>query len=368
MKILVLSLSTGGGHNSVCRALMKYIESHGHEGKMVDAYEYIAPKLSSAVSKGYLVSTKYVPNTYSKFYRYFENHDVSDKKFAIRHGLNKIMSLKFESCVRDYQPDVIVCSHVFAVALLESMDDSLLEGIRIFGIVTDYTVHPMWEDSYIDYYVLASELLTLQMVKKKLPKDRILPLGIPIDEKFSVKTDEKEAKKILGIPDKPTILIMSGSMGFGNVIQHIINLDSLDMDFQMIVVCGNNKRMKKRVESLETVKNKFVYGFVDNVDVMMDASECIVTKPGGLTVSEALAKNIPMILINPIPGQEDRNLEFLLNNGLAQFVTETYPIDEAVYQLLTNKWRKEHLREEIKTMAKPNATRDLCEFIFNLDK
>ena len=182
VKILVLSLSTGGGHHSVCKALVKYITAHNHDVKMVDAYEYIAPKLSAAVSKGYLVSTKYVPNTYSKFYRFFENHNITDKKFALIHGMNRIMSMKFESCVKEYAPDVIVCSHVLAVALLENMDDSFLEGIKIIGIVTDYTVHPMWEDSYIDYYVLGSELLGLQMAKKKLPGLKNYKLGTVVDK------------------------------------------------------------------------------------------------------------------------------------------------------------------------------------------
>ncbi len=368
MKVLVLSLSTGGGHNSVSKALVDYINSHGHEAKMVDAYEYINPMLSTLVSKGYLVSTKHAPNTYSKFYRYFETHESFDKKFTVRQGINKIMSIPFSTCVTDYNPDCIVCTHVLAVALLECMEEELLEGIKIFGVITDYTVHPVWEDTYIDYYVTASELLNLQMHKKRLPLERILPLGIPIKEKFSHKIPEKEAKKLLGIPDKPTVLIMSGSMGFGNLVDHITKLDTLDMEFQMLIVCGNNKRLKKRVENLHTEKSKFVYGFVDNVDVLMDASECIVTKPGGLTVSEAMAKNLPMILFNPIPGQEYRNLEFLVNNGLAQAVSDTYPIDEAVFQLLLNKWRRNNIREAISDMAKPNATKDLCEFIFTLDK
>ena len=100
--------------------------------------------------------------------------------------------------------------------------------------------------------------------------------------------------------------------------------------------------------------------------MMMDASECIITKPGGLSVSESLAKGIPMILMNPIPGQEDRNLEFLLNNGLAQYITDTYPVDEAVYQLLTNEWRVENQKKGIAAVGKPNATRDLCEFIIEV--
>ena len=152
------------------------------------------------------------------------------------------------------------------------------------------------------------------------------------------------------------------------VKKRIKELDSLDIDFQMIVVCGNNKTLKNRVDSLATRKKILCYGYANNVDVLMDASDCVITKPGGLTVSEGLAKGMPLILINPIPGQEDRNVEFLLNNGMAQLVTSTYPVDEAIYQLFNNEWKIGNLSQGIKYIGKPYATRDLCEFILGLEE
>jgi UDP-N-acetylglucosamine:LPS N-acetylglucosamine transferase len=172
-----------------------------------------------------------------------------------------------------------------------------------------------------------------------------------------------EARKLLGIENKTTILVMSGSMGYGNVGDVIRRLDNMDMDFQMISVCGNNASLKKKIDLMDTRKKIYNFGFVDNVDLMMDASDCILTKPGGLTVSESLAKCIPMILINPIPGQEDRNAEFLLNNGLAIKTSETFPPDEAVYHLFHNESRKEYMIQMMRNIGRPYAADELADLI-----
>ena len=134
-------------------------------------------------------------------------------------------------------------------------------------------------------------------------------------------------------------------------------------DFQVLCVCGTNEKSKKILEERQWEKDIYIYGFVDNVDVLMDAADCIITKPGGLTTSELMAKGLPAILVNPIPGQEDRNMEFLVNSGAGIMVTKTFPIDEALSLLMNNRWRLEFLEESVKHLGKPNSTRNLCEFI-----
>ena len=135
------------------------------------------------------------------------------------------------------------------------------------------------------------------------------------------------------------------------------------MDFQILCVCGNNSKGKKEIEEVQWNKKIYTYGFVDNVDIMMDASDCIITKPGGLTTSELLAKKLPAILMNPIPGQEDRNMEFLVNSGAAVIATDTFPVDEALYEIMNNPWRMELLKQSVEHIGKPNSTKDVCDFI-----
>ena len=365
MKVLVLTIPTGGGHLSTGAAIEKYIKSHGHEAKLIDVYKYVSKLLGGSVQKGYLASTKYAPNVYGKFYRMAEISDPYDKLYMLK-AANKVMKIKFAKFVKAYNPDVIIATHVMAAHMINALGEEILSDVVTVGIITDYTIHPYWQKTTLDYYVTASELLNCQAQKKNIPLEKIKPFGIPIDEKFAQKIPKSQARKMLGIEEKPTVLVMSGSMGFGKVVKRIKELDKLELDFQIIVVCGSNKSLKRRIETLDTKKIIYCYGFVNNVDILMDASDCIITKPGGLTVSESLAKGMPLILINPIPGQEDRNVEFLLNNGMAQLVTSTYKVDEAIYQLFNNEWKIKNLSDGIKHIGKPYATRDLCEFIIGI--
>lgn len=235
---------------------------------------------------------------------------------------------------------------------------------KCIGILTDYAFHPFWEEAlHLDYVVVPNELLTAQAIKKGYREEQVLPLGIPINPKFSVQVSQSEARARLGLDlNKRTVLLMSGSMGYGNIEETVEQLDRVTYDFQIITVCGNNSAAKAKIDGMKTKKRILNLGFVDYVDLLMDASDCIITKPGGLTSSEAMAKGLPMIIINPIPGQEDRNTEFFTNNGVAMAVSNTLPIDEVMYHLLANPKRLDIMRESIAQIAKPDSTKNICEF------
>ncbi len=364
MKGLIFSITTGQGHNQTAKVLSDYFNSINVECSYLDVYEYINPLLSESVSKLYLMSTQKMPQIYGRVYSLFEKRPVDEM-----HGLPKvttnILAKKLKGLVKAENPDFIICTHVFAALLVTSLGSNISKKIKTIGIVTDFTIHPYWEDTRLDYYVTADEALTNQAIKKGILPDKIKPIGIPIDTKFESKFGKTEAFKNLGIDEKRTILVMSGSMGFGNIVEEIRALDKLDIDFQIVSICGNNEKVKKSIDKLKTRKKVYNYGYVDNVDVFMDAADCIVTKPGGLTTSEALAKGLPMIMSNPVPGQEDRNVEFLLNAGAAMKVSRTFPIDDAVIQMFLSD-RKERLSEAITGLGKPRATRDLAEFVMSI--
>ncbi len=362
MKVLILTITAGHGHNQTAGAIYNYLKTQGHNALTLDAYEYINPVLKDSINYGYLISTSISPRVYGKFYRLAEKREKADSPVSILKITNSILAKKIHAFLEDYRPDVIICTHVYA-ALLISYLKSHGYTIPTLGIITDFTMHPYWEETDIDYYVLANESLVHQAVKKGLPKEKLLSFGIPIHPKFSVSSSRQVARKALGIADKPTILVMSGSMGYGNIAKNIRSLLEMEGDFQIISVCGNNKNAKKKIDKLVKTKPLYNFGFVNNVDTLMDASDIIVSKPGGLTTSEALAKDLPMVIVSPIPGQEERNTEFLVNNGLARAVTSTYPVDEAVYQLLHDERKLDAIRQTIRLYQKPHATKDLAEFI-----
>lgn len=363
MKVLVLTVSTGQGHTQTAMAIAEYFEKHGAECSVLDVYKDTNQLLSDSLEKGYLMSTQYATGMYRRAYRMAEKSENST-----HHGIpfsrlaESVVGQKLHAQIREHQPDVLIATHVFAALHLAYMKDAA--SIPSFGVVTDFTMHPYWEKTKLDYYVTASRLLQFQCMRKGIPAEKILPFGIPVRERFTKSLTKEAAREKLGIENKTTILVMMGSMGYGNISGSIRAMDKIDMDFQLLCVCGKNGGARRAVERMQTKHAVKVYGYVDNVDEMMDAADFMVTKPGGITLSEALVKCIPVILMNPIPGHEDRNREFLVNNGLAMAVTETYPVEEAVYQFLQNDWRRENLRAGIRTISPQNPTKLLGDFIF----
>jgi len=367
MKVLLLSVTAGQGHHSTAKAVADELVCRGIENEVLDFFQYTSKFMFAVVEKGYLWATKYAAPFYGPVYTELEKDGLL-KKLSSSEVVIENLADKFVSYIEENSPDVIVSTHIFASQVLNYMKRTRMIRVPVISIVTDYTLHPFWEDVYYtDYVVTASELLNYRCEKRGLSTKKILPFGIPVKERFNVKIDKAEAKRQLGLDvDKKCILMMAGSMGYGNMEEVIKEIDEIETDFQVIVVCGNNEKLCKKLSEMKFKKEMKFYGYVDNVDVMMDACECIVTKPGGLTTTEALCKGIPMIMVNPIPGQEDRNAEFLSNTGVAMRATETFPVDEAIYYMFNTPGRLQMMEEAMKKIAHPDSTKRLCDFIEKL--
>ncbi|MDR1245722.1 MAG: glycosyltransferase [Clostridiales Family XIII bacterium] len=366
MKALILSISTGQGHHAVGAAIANTFESMGVSCTTMDAYEYVDPKLSKLLSKGYLISAAHAPRWLSsRAYNALVKKTSPSGKLSVQQLTSRYFAWDLNKFVQKDKPDIIVCTHVLSSIIVSVMRAHAWTDAITAGVVTDFTVHPLWEETRdIDYYVTPSELLDFQMARKGLDICKILPFGIPIKPQFSRKTDCDEARRSLGLDaGLPTVLLISGSMGHGGIDVSTERLDALSLDMQIMVVCGNNKEMYRKLKRKKFKKRFDIYGYVDYVDLMMDAADCIITKPGGITSSEALAKGLPMIMINPIPGHETRNAEFMLNNGIALYATNSFPLEEAVFSLFKHPDRLEDLRATIGLYAKKDASRRLCEFL-----
>jgi len=360
MKVLILTVTAGQGHNRTANAIGDYLKKNNTEYLVIDALEYISPVLGETFNGAYLFSTKHVPSAYGNIYSLWEKRLSSGENSASNKTLS-LMWLRLKKFIKYYNPDAIICTHVVTAQMVTTMKNKPPVTI---GIITDFTVHPYWEDTQLDYYVVPSEFMKIPCIKKGIPSDKVLPFGIPISDKFKTSIKKEEACSLLGIENKKTVLVMSGSMGFGNICSQVKRIDALDGDFQILCVCGNNPRAKKRIDKLGDTKHKiYTYEFVDNIEVMMDAADILVTKPGGLTVSEALAKKLPLVIINPIPGQEERNTEFLLNAGAGVYATKHFPLEVCLDMLISSEERLSNMKNMASMLAKPDAAADLCEFI-----
>ncbi len=349
------------------KALEEYFQKDlSIECKTLDVFEHVNPVLGDSVQKGYLLSTKMLPKAYGTFYSLSEQRDTS-KYSSVGKLVKTILNKKLMQYLNDYDPDAIVATHIFSAIAISYLRKKYGMRAKSFAIITDFTVHPFWEDVDIDYYVTATDLLNYQALKKGYPLEKVKPFGIPILSKFAHAIPKQEARAQLGLADKFTVLVMTGSMGYGSdVLANLEKMNSLAEDFQLITVCGNNRKLKKHIDEMPKQKDILNYGFTDNINLLMDAADCIITKPGGLSTSEALAKRLPIIMLDPIPGQEDRNEEFMLNNGIALSVSKTFPIDEVLYQIIHFPWKLDMLRENMKYFSKPNSARDFAEFIISV--
>ncbi|HVJ50093.1 MGDG synthase family glycosyltransferase [Desulfitobacterium sp.] len=369
MKAIIITTPLGNGHNAVAQAISTYLTEQHVENVVLDLYENIQPMLKDIISKGFYLSMKsltLMKDFASDLYDFNQKRDATSE-YSISHVQNQMLASKLNKVIAEYSPDLIICTQVYAAQVVDVLKEKGRVTATAIGIITDFTVQTYWEDvEHFEYVVVGSELLSYQLKKRNIQPKRVLPFGIPIAEKFSVKKSKQEACSLLGInTHKKNVLIMGGGMGFGSIDKYIEEIDRSDLDLQMIVVCGNNKSLYKKLQGKSTHKKMIVYGFVNNVDVLMDACDCILSKPGGITTSETLAKGLPMIMIDQLPGVEDRNVEFLLNNGAALFATKTFSIDETLHVLLDSSQRQRNIQTAIKSLAKPHATKNLCDFLIS---
>lgn len=367
MRVLILSITAGQGHHAAGMSVSEALTNRGAEVLTIDVYKEISSLLYNGVNQGYLFTTKYVSKPYRGFYNFFEKKGQG-KDFSLLNLINLVISNKFEQKIHDFNPNFIVCTHVFAAQVMNELKRrGKYLNVPVMGIVTDYTIHPFWQDvPRVEYINLASSLFYHKAKVKGIDESRLLSFGIPVQDKFSKTISKEEARKALEIPvDRPVILLMGGSMGYGNMCSLVKQIEALDLNHTLLAVCGRNSKQRQKLLALTPSENRRVFGYVDNVEVMMDAADCIITKPGGLTVTEAMSKKLPMILVNPIPGQEERNVDFLVNNGVALSVNKTFTVGDALYFLFKCPGRLEAIRDRLDFISNPNATNDIADFILN---
>ncbi len=374
MKVLIMSVTAGEGHNSTAKAMRNEFDRCGVDCEVLDTINYVSPVIATFIADGYLFITEKAKYAYQLGYELAEKRKNILKDYAPMELLNMIFTDELRAVFQGDRFDAVVFTHPFAGMMLSMMKKKYNLTIPTVGILTDFTFHPYWENcTRNDYVVIPDRMLCFQGLRKGFRAEQLLPLGIPINPKFSVKTEKTEARRALGLDfdeSKRMILVMGGSMGYGNIAETVKRIDTLEIerDFHIYVVCGNNEEARKDVLALEgSMKHGMtVVGFVDNIPTVMDAADCIVTKPGGLTTSESLAKGLPMVIVNPIPGQEQRNTEFLVNRGTAVVATKACPIEECLYGLLASDARLDAMVRCVKELAKPSSSKDVCSFVIDL--
>lgn len=319
MKILILSCNTGGGHNAAGHAVLEAARLRGHDALLQDMMLLSSERTSRLVGGAYINIARTLPHLFGFIYKLgslISNRYVKSPVYWANARLAK----KLAAYIDANHFDIVVTPHLYPAETLTYMKRHNMLHIKTVAVGTDYTCIPFWEETDCDYYVIPHEDLTEEFVKRGVPREKLLPYGIPVAQSFTRPTDKTAARRKCNLPlDKPLYLIMSGSMGFGKLAVFSLALSKhCKSGEHIIIICGSNKKIR-RILNHQFHGNKQVHilGYTTHVSLYMDACDVIFTKPGGLTSTEALVKNIPIVHTAPIPGCETKNSAFFAKRGLS---------------------------------------------------
>lgn len=377
MKVLILLTYTGGGHHRASLALKKTIENvEGNEVVIEDALMYSSKFLHWIVTKGYLFFANKTPRLYGKIYNSADKVSFLDKAV---HGIASFYSRKLGKLFDKFKPDCVISCHAFCTEMVSALKKKGRTNALLFSIVTDYAAHAAYINDLVDAYIVANNDIVHQLRDQySVDCSIIYPLGIPIYEEFYKHCDKYAMREKLGLsPHKKTVLMMAGSFGVTNILEIYKNLNKYPSDYQLIVVTGKNEKLfrtfrhivrsgviknKKEPTVKITIPTKLCY-FVDNIEDYMSASDLIITKPGGLTVSEAMAKELPMAIFRSYDGQEKDNAEFLKRHNLAFTLRKGR---EGIHQLndfIANDQELEMMRNNIHIFKKENSSQNIYRLL-----
>ena len=361
-KVLVLSVSAGEGHMRAAAAIKQEIlqRNPAAEVTILDTFRYASPLIEKVVLGTYMEIIKMSPVIYGYFYRQAEK-EKPISGFA-KNEFNRIMNLlaapRLISFIDEMQPQAIVCTHPFPLGILSHLRSIDKCNVPILAAITDFTVHSFWLFDDVDCYLVAADSLVKEFSNHGINEERIKATGIPIDPSFNQKKDPVLLRKKWGLDDNEiTILIMGGGLGMGPLGEVVKELASSNLPCQMVVVCGHNESLRKKLLKMQPdfKCNVQILGYTHDVQELMAACSLMVGKAGGLTSAEAMASGLPMFITDPIPGQEERNAEFLENVGAARLVRGTEDLLYHINQYLRNPNLQVSMRKAAYTVGRPQA-------------
>lgn len=366
-KILLMYITKVSGHRAATVAIEKalYQFDPSVEVMSINGFGYTYPTLEKVINKAYMGIIKRTPKVWDYLY---DNPNIFKKTQKIKNYLNKSSHQKLSALFEKFQPDTVVCTQAFPCGMVADYKQKHGLKLLLLGVLTDYAPHSFWLNEGVDYYIVPSEESRDRFISKGTDSNSIKVYGIPIKASFANRTEKPAVAEKLNLDvDFPTILIMGGGQGLGPIKAIVKSLIKLDMHFQIIVLVGTNKKLIRWLKKMDKKSDKKILGFeyVDNVEELMDLATLIITKPGGMTTSECLAKGLPMVIVDPLPGQEMRNTDFLLSQGIAIRVDETNDIGEEVELLLKNPQRLKAMSRAALENGRPNSALDIAKLILD---
>ena len=369
MKVLIFYASYGGGHLNAAKSIDECIKNNYKNTKteLIDCMKYVNKTVEKITTGAYREMAKKAPWVWGTIYS-------SSQKGPLAHlssRSNKVMAIKLLKLLREKKPDLIISTHPFSSQMCSYLKRKGKISAKIATIMTDFAPHDQWlvGNDFTDYYFVAHEKMKQYLISQKIPENKIYVSGIPISNRFLKLYNKKEILNNYNLSkDKKTILFFGGGefgLGKSKTIHVFESFISSNENIQIIAISGRNEKMKESFEKVVQEYNAtdFVHilGFTNQVPELMSISDLVVTKPGGLTTSESLASHLPMVIINPIPGQEEENAEFLESKGIAIWIKKSTNTEKIIKDLLSNSNKLSQMKKNTNILAKPNSTRKICD-------
>ncbi|WP_019850272.1 glycosyltransferase [Desulfitobacterium sp. PCE1] len=369
LKVLVISAAFGSGHVRAAEAIVEAISAKepGAEISHIDYGEFLNRAVNSVLKTTYIDMIKYTPKLWGKFY--YKTAEIGEDSLFQRL-LNRIGRREFLLYLRTVRPDIIVCTYPVIAGVLAQLKKEHRLSIPLVTVVTDYGIHSQWVHRGIDLYLVGSQEVYEGLTRRGIDPSRIKITGIPVSTEFEQELNRQELVKKFGLNEnQATVLIMAGAYGVLDGATGIYQmLEERNTPVQLIIVCGKDKHLYRSLEPLvKTSKHKVLLkGFVRNVEELMTVADIVVTKAGGLTVTEALTKHLPIVIYKPIPGQEKENAEFLQKIGAGRLAYREQQLNQILTDLLEKPAEREMMRQAATRALPGQAAERSTECILEL--
>jgi len=362
MKILVIHATAGAGHKKAAEAIFHGLQARrgGFDVRLVDALDYTNPFFKKTYPTAYTYLVTHLPWVWGFFFALIDLPWIQPLVHGCRRLYNGINARALEKFLIEGQFDAVITTQFLSAEVCAYLKRGGKIKSRVICVVTDFDVHRIWVNKGIDCYTAACGYTRDKLLELGVPSEKVFTTGIPTDAKFALTPDTAALKKKLGLKDGLlTVLIATGSFGMGPIEQ----LMELLGDYQLLIVCGYNRELYDRLKP-KAAKDAHVLGLVDNMDELMAVSDIMVTKPGGLSISEALVKKLPMIFFSAIPGQETNNIKVLSSYEVSFEGQSTLPqIAQTIHEWDSNPKDLDALRERMNDLSKPNAVSDIISLL-----
>jgi processive 1,2-diacylglycerol beta-glucosyltransferase len=369
-RILLLSVSAGAGHGRAAEALCAEAEAHFSNviARHIDVMTLVPRSFRALYAEYYLKLVEHHPAVWAYLYHATDKMPRDALFASFRRAIERLNTHKLRHVLEEFAPDYVVCTHFLPAELLAHDIKRHRIVPPVWVQVTDFDLQRMWVQPGMRGYFAASDEIAFRMAQHGIPRANVRVTGIPIMPAFSKKLERAECARELGIaPDKSTLLLMTGGAGIAAGEQMIERLLGLPGDFQIIALAGRNERLLAGYRRLAAAHAKrfFAVGFTTTMERILACADVAVTKPGGLTVSECLAVGLPMILISPIPGQEERNADYLIEQGVAVKAQDAVALEYKVEHLLSNREKLTRMRENMRDLGRPDAARVVLNHVLS---